>query len=185
MTRARDDNSNNVETEDFRALDALVLAELEALERAAPRHHRARETEKEQRRAEDNVVFKESWGAEAEVPAEPVAPPPIVPVAPVEGPSAEAGEESVPELTFEETEEQSESDLFTLEERTFITRTSDWLRQRENKDMIMSRIWALVTESDAGSFFKAEDTSGAATEERPETDAAAGPSSDGDDQPQG
>ena len=76
------------------------------------------------------------------------------------------------------------ADLFTLEEQTFITRITEWLQQRENKDMIMSRIWALVTESEPASFFAAEGSPDAGKSERAGDNVQSDVVGDAGDEPQ-
>jgi len=58
-------------------------------------------------------------------------------------------------LDFDDTPAAAEDDVFTLEERHFIERAVKWLDPRPNKDLIVSRIWALLTDADPGEFHDA------------------------------
>ncbi len=63
-------------------------------------------------------------------------------------------------------EQKPEVELFTEMELAFITRTSDWLKPRENKDLIMNRIWEQLTDTIPESFYSVE------TEDHPEIETS-------------
>lgn len=185
MKQVRDGKPHDASHEDFRKLDALVLAELEALERVSPKQRSVAKPGHTEGMTNDNVIFKDEWSPEQTPPDELATGANFEdePTAPES--QAEFYEEPAADLTFKDTEDQAETDLFTLEEQTFITRMTQWLRQRENKDMIMSRIWALVTESESTSFFTAEGSPSPGKSELASDDAQADAAGDADDKPQG
>ena len=132
--------------EEFSELDALTLQELQALKSAA-----SSARPKAKRAKNNNVIFKEKWAKTASDS--------------VDWESDETSEAVDEErdrlnanMTFEDISPGSErSELFEPEEQEFIQRTVDWLTPRTNKDMIISRIWTLLTESETESFYTPED----------------------------
>ena len=75
----------------------------------------------------------------------------------------EDGQEDVIEAVDpHQSDQKPEVELFTEMELAFITRTSDWLKPRENKDLIMNRIWEQLTDTVPESFYSVE------TEDYPE-----------------
>ncbi|MEN8762101.1 MAG: hypothetical protein ABF290_06665 [Thiogranum sp.] len=166
MKQVHDRKPHDAAQEDFRKLDALVLAELEALERVSPKQHSVTRPGGTEDGAGDNVIFRGEWSPEQTPRDEPASDASFADETSVPEPQAESRQAPAVDLTFKDSEDPVETDLFTLEEQTFITRITEWLRQRENKDMIMSRIWALVTESEPASFFTAEGNPGPGKSER-------------------
>jgi len=185
MKQVRDRKPHDASHEDFRKLDALVLAELEALERVSPKQRSVIKPGSKEDGAGDNVIFRDEWSPEQTPPDELATSASFEDETTAPESQAESYQEPAADLAFNDTEDQAETDLFTLEEQTFITRITEWLHQRENKDMIMSRIWALVTESESTSFFVAEGSPGRGKSERASDDAQADAAGDADDEPQG
>jgi len=183
MKQVRDRKPHDASHEDFRKLDALVLAELEALERVSPKQRSVAKPGHTEDTTNDNVIFKDEWSPEQVPPDELATSANFKDETTAPESQAESYEESAADLTFKETEDQAETDLFTLEEQTFITRITEWLHQRENKDMIMSRIWALVTESEPASFFTAEGDPSPSKSERASDDVQIDAVGDTDDEP--
>ncbi|GBC60422.1 hypothetical protein DENIS_1374 [Desulfonema ishimotonii] len=91
------------------------------------------------------------------------------------GKKMRAEEESpspAPELELDLT--RKEKSLFSEEEERFIRETAEWLRPRENKDIIISRIWEMLTGSEPQRFYSPE------TEALPEGGDAEGVGDEGD-----
>jgi hypothetical protein len=76
-----------------------------------------------------------------------------------------------PAINDSQTTLESTADLFTKEEQDFIQRSTDWLAERENKDMIISRIWEQLTESVPESFYSAQHEGSFRPENLPETES--------------
>jgi hypothetical protein len=143
------------------ALDRLVMRELEALSGGARRPQRpARETAEEG----EKVVYAHPYAerrrhhrAETET-ADGVAAP---------------GDAKVVDFTLPQSD--PELGLFSADEHNFIASAIDWLRGRENADLILEAIWsAAVTASDgdAGDAGDDDEASGEAdTDAPPEADA--------------
>jgi len=67
-----------------------------------------------------------------------------------------------PELAASNT--SNEEDLFDADEEKFIANVVKWLAPRENKDVIISRIWNLLTEAAPDSFYAPEAAEAGAAE---------------------
>jgi len=67
-----------------------------------------------------------------------------------------------PALDWDKAEDLSSSsgskDMLTEEEQQFVANTVDWLRSRDNRDIIMANIWSGVIGSDPESFYSPEET---------------------------
>jgi hypothetical protein len=66
-----------------------------------------------------------------------------------------------PVLDWDKAEDLSSSgskDMLTEEEQQFVANTVDWLRSRDNRDIIMANIWSGVIGSDPESFYSPEET---------------------------
>lgn len=48
-------------------------------------------------------------------------------------------------------------DIINNEEEAFIKKTVEWLRERDNKDVIIERIWTALTGTDPDSFYAPRD----------------------------
>jgi hypothetical protein len=167
----------------FAELDALVRAELNALDRA--RRHRPDRPETKHApeprdaRRRDNVIVARRWRTDEPQPAHDDG------CCDDDGPFDAAVMQSPDndeplDLAFDEAAESGEDDVFTLEERTFIDRAVKWLTPRENKDLIVSRIWARLTDAEPGTFFDADADATGDAETDEEADAASTP-----DEPEG
>jgi hypothetical protein len=156
------DTSRELLGDSFERLEALVRAELAALERPAARRRRdARPVQQGQRRQSlegNNVIVGSHWAHEEDAPFDLD----YACCSDEDGPldaavMLDAGEDDPPNLSFDQQGESSEDHVFTLEERTFIERAVKWLEPRKNKDLVVSRIWALLTDSDPEDFFQPND----------------------------
>ncbi len=179
MRRRRDSKHPDSPDQSFRELDALVLAELEALERSGRRRRREgpsrRLREEAEAEAPDNVIFRERWsgprsrrhGRPAEDTAESLTSEP--------GPPDPVPSEPEMALDFDQAPMAGDTELFEPEEQAFITRTADWLRLRDNKDLIMSRIWTLLTEAEPSSFYTTGEDAGEAADSQEDGDNVEAP----------
>ncbi len=52
-----------------------------------------------------------------------------------------------------QSEQSYQTELFTEAEQTFIARTAAWLEPRQNKDLIMNKIWEQLTDAVPESFY--------------------------------
>jgi hypothetical protein len=52
------------------------------------------------------------------------------------------------------------NEMLTEEEQLFINNTVEWLRNRENRDVVMASIWSRVVDSDPESFYEPPDNDG-------------------------
>lgn len=86
------------------------------------------------------------------------------------------GDDDALDLVFDDDAGADEADCFTLEERRFIERAVQWLHPRANKDLIVSRIWALLTDAEDQDFYAPAD--GDETPSRDGAGPAAGSTSD-------
>lgn len=66
----------------------------------------------------------------------------------------------------------SDDMLFEKEEEAFITRAVSFLRQRENKDIIISRIWNHITEAEPNDFYSPDESEEDMADEISDDDAA-------------
>ena len=70
---------------------------------------------------------------------------------------------------------QSDHVLFDEEEERFISGAVDFLKSRDNKDVIISRIWNHITEAEPDAFYSPETDEEQATDDAPKKDAPPAP----------
>ena len=153
MKNTIDTTSDN----DLNELDRLVTQEIDALQRNSGKKTRVRKVQKSKTAPSDNVIFRDGWRLKENELTEHEE------SAPEQHETSMMhelqGDELEHEPAFiEDTQAALESaaELFTEEEQDFIQRSIDWLAARENKDMIISRIWDQLTETVPESFYSVQ-----------------------------
>ena len=142
---------------DYTDLDALVLAELESLDRGRSRHaplSKAGPTRIPQKANEGRPLVRVSKAPFTRIHGEDRAEQGIT------GEEAETlFETPLDEMTRSNTDEvsQSSDSLFSPEEQAFMSRAVGFLTGRENADMILGQIWERMTGDHPEEFYAADE----------------------------
>jgi hypothetical protein len=165
---------------DLKELDRLVTQELDVLQQQSRKTTRVKKTQKQKPRHADNVIFKEGWQKDKPNYKSPL-PPQQSPFPDNIENLQDEQEDVLKPVDDQQSGQTSQTELFTEEELDFIERSTAWLESRENKDLIISRIWEQLTESVPESFYsvkseghpETEDsyTEAQHNEDNPETDS--------------
>jgi hypothetical protein len=133
---------NRESDEQFSDLDALVMEEIESLDR---RRRAPRGQEAEPREAEVFALPDRS---------------PVSAPEPVQyfGEEAAVLQQAL-EVPPPDEDTNPSDDIFSSEEQAFMTRAVGFLRGRPNADAILGRVWEEVTEGDPQAFFSAAEVS--------------------------
>ncbi len=153
-------------------LDRLVLAEIDAMQSASQKKPPVRESAEEKPVTSVDPGRKVAWltsfhpSPEGKRPGKQELEADQPPLSPEQDEAAfEAGYQA-----------EKHSELDPDEER-FVAQVAAFLGPRLNKDVIMARIWSLVTESEPEAFFSPEPESGQAQgQEESLTESSTGPS---------
>ncbi len=149
---------NKTSDNDLNELDRLVYQEIDALQRNHGKQITGRRKAKKRKAAPtDNVIYRDGWKLNENEFAEQE-----------ENPANEHEANKLDETQLDEQEYDSAliddpqpalasaDELFTEKEQDFIQRSADWLANRENKDLIINKIWDQLTQSVPDSFYSAK-----------------------------
>jgi hypothetical protein len=121
--------------EEFPELDQLVLSEIRALQETEP------QTSTLDREAMDRAPVNAGRPAREK-------PRPERPL-----PKVERQQDQVVWEPMDEMNSVAGDEMLNDEEQRFVGKTVDWLRSRENRDVIMASIWSRVIDSDPDAFY--------------------------------
>ncbi len=149
---------------DLKELDRLVTQELDVLQQRGRKTTRVKKTQKQKPRRTDNVIYKEGWQKDNPTYKNPL--PPQEPPFPDNLENLQGEQEDVLKpIEDQQSGQTPQTELFTEEELDFIERSTAWLESRENKDLIISRIWEQLTESVPESFYSVKSEGHSETED--------------------
>lgn len=152
-------------------LDRLVTQEIDALQLKNRKKDRMKSAQKRKSLGSDNVIFREGWPKHNESPEQNEFVLEEYETDKVnDGSQGDQLENDAAFVEDSNTDLATTTELFSEEELDFIQRATDWLATRENKDMIISRIWEQLTESVPESFYSVQQESSSETEDHPDID---------------
>lgn len=149
-------NINTASDNDLNELDRLVTQEIDALQQNNGKKIRTRKAQKRKVAPSDNVIFREGWPRESESTEQKELVREDHETDKINDLQDYGLQNDPAFIEDSQTALESAAELFTEEEQDFIQRSTDWLAARENKDMIMSRIWDQLTESVPESFYSVQ-----------------------------
>ncbi len=137
---------------DFTELDRLVTQEINIFNRQGKKRPQTRNQLNRHSECPDNVVPKGDWSKD--IPDNKASLHQQEPFFSDDLDSLEVEkDETIISSDNLHSEKSPEIELFSEEELAFIERSTVWLESRENKDLIISRIWDQLTETTPESFY--------------------------------
>lgn len=138
-------------------LDRLVTHEINSLQHKAGKKKRVRSVQKNKPRRSENVIFKDRWLDDVREESNTTKSQEINGSDDYDDTDVNEFDGQMVQVGDQQLDSAPNTELFTEEEQDFIQQTTDWLGSRANKDLIVSRIWDLVTESVPESFYSVKD----------------------------
>ena len=137
---------------DFTELDRLVTQEINIFKQQGKKRTQTSEQQNQHSKCLDNIIPKDGRAKDISNNKESFCPQEPFFSDDIDGLKVEK-DEMIISADGQQSEELSETELFSGEELAFIERSTTWLEPRENKDLIISRIWDHLTETTPENFY--------------------------------
>ena len=140
---------------DFTELDRLVTQEINILKQQGKKHHHIKDKQNNDVRRSGSVISKDDRAKN--IPSTKASLHQQEPFFPDDLDSLDVEKDgAIISDDNQQLGKTSETEFFSEDELAFIERSTAWLESRENKDLIISRIWDQLTEITPENFYSAD-----------------------------